>query len=770
MPVKNIIKNNGSSEPFNPTKINKWGIWSAESVKEYVDWSSVVMAAVKDLPETVRSRDLQLKLIDVCVEKSCRELAGDAYNIMAGHLFSSVIHKDVHANGIPSVKAIHKKLLDYGLMVELNYSDEDYDAIEEIIDHDKDFNMTKSQLDYFMSKYAIQNRVLGIRYETPQFTYMRMAMALAEPEQGVDRLQSVKDWYNAFSDGELNAPSPNYTNLGTPLNSYFSCCLYASGDSADSLATGDHIAYKMTCESAGIGNITMTRSVGDPVRNGSIEHQGKRPYYASLGKAVKANLQNGRGGSATTFMSAFDPEIKTLQTLKNPKTPIDVKNRDIDYATSFNRFFAKKAARQEDVFLFNVFTAPDLYDAFFSSDEALFEELYLKYEQDEDFKKTYVSARDIVVQFIVQSHQTGRFYYFNADEVNRHTPFKEPVRQSNLCLEIVQPTKPYIHITHLYDESNTYIDENGDEQEKGEVSLCALAAINVAKFPITGSYNRYSKVVYLALKMIDRCIDISNYAFPHLKTTAKARRNAGNGIIGLAQALAMNSIKYSTSEGKAAIHRIAERHMFANIEMSLKLAKELGPADWMHKTKWPDGWLPIDTYNKRVDDIVSLPLQYDWEKLRKEVVANGGIRNSVLVAHMPSESSSKATGTTNGLYPIRDIFLLKTDANGRPIRFVAPNSHLYGKDYELAWGIDRKDLIEVYSIVQKFTDQSISADEYNVAEKDEELDMDHELKVFFHMLKYGMKTRYYLNTKTTDGNFFEENIGEAGCAGGSCTL
>ncbi len=121
------------------------------------------------------------------------------------------------------------------------------------------------------------------------------------------------------------------------------------------------------------------------------------------------------------------------------------------------------------------------------------------------------------------------------------------------------------------------------------------------------------------------------------------------------------------------------------------------------------GIFPIDTYKKNVDQLVPHVLKYDWETLRAEVIANGGIRNSSLVAHMPTESSSKSSGSPNGIYPIRDLDMKKTDL-GNALDWVVPDSDLYGEDYQIAYDIDTNDLIKFYAVVQKFTDQGISAE------------------------------------------------------------
>lgn len=777
--IKQIVKRNGQLEDFAPEKINGWGEWAATALDGLVDWSMIVTHTVASLPETCDSQTLQERLI-----RSCLDQNGWSYYLMAGRLYAAYLRKKIHNGTIPTVRYVHERLIDAGLMVKLDYDDKDYDEVEYFIRHDRDFTTPHFSLDIIRKKYSLQNTITGEEFETQQFVYMRMAMALAESEPRNRRMHEVREWYNRLSRKIINAPTPNFVNLGTPLRGYASCCTYTTHDSADSLAVGDHIAYMMTVMSAGIGSHVNTRSVGDPVRNGIIKHQGRLPYYRSLVGAVKANLQNGRGGAVTTFYSCFDPEAEVIAQLKNPMSTEDKKIRGMDYTLTINKFFARKVAKKEKVFTFNSFTAPDLYAAFYSSDSVRFEELYNHYEQDPTFTKNYIDARELLLVALNEAYETGRAYLWWVDEANTHTPFEETIHSSNLCLEIDLPTTGYENMMDLY---------STEDHGRGEIGLCSLGGVVITNID---SDEEYYKSMYYTLKMIDRTIDMAEYKLPHLGVTAKARRSAGIGIMDLAHHMARKGLSYASREGKAELHRVAERHMYFAIKASLQLAKEYGVAPWMHKTKWPKGWLPIDTYNKNVDKITDQELIYDWETLRKEVIANGGIRNSVLVAYMPGESSSKSSGTTNAIYPIREATLNKTD-NNTNIYWAAPNSDtLY---YESAWDVHTLDLIEMYAIFQKFTDQGISADLYRKLVGDEMVTTDEMLENFFAMTRYGLKSRYYQNSYTSNQNrktadkpsltslsmsyswnnptaanetplSSDNEDNEVGCAGGFCTL
>lgn len=936
--IKNIVKRKGNVEPYIPSKLNAWGRWAASTIGNKVDWSSIVINAVSTMPETVTSAQLQEKLIQNCLDKETW-----SYYLMAGRLYAAHLQKTIHEGKIPTVKELHETLNEVGLMVRLDYDTLEYQEIESIIDHEKDFQTPHFALHYIRRKYSLQNRTTGQEYETQQFVYMRMAMALAEKEPRNIRIQMVKRYYDAFSNKLMSAPTPNYVNLGTKSKGFVSCNLYYAKDTIESLAAGDHIAYMMSASSAGIGGFINSRSKGDPVRAGQIEHQGRLPLYALLGKAVKATLQNSRGGACTTYYSAYDPEAETIAYLRNPRSTEDKKNRDLHYAMETNKFFAEKVARNENIFKFNIYTAPKLMELFFSSDYDGFKAEYERLEANPSFKKEYTNARDLILIWLNEALETGVAYLANIDEMNRHTPFKDTIHSSNLCvapytplltdkgefpiidlagqtvnvwngkkftpakveqtntnqkliritvsngnytksldntiyhkwyinrtyengkkeygvearayelmvgteitdyelpdgsnitdlkvisidpvegfhdtycvneptehkaifngiltsqcLEISEPTEAYDSMTDLYsnktvgyvkirqyngveetidwnkklyliDSSMIYagklkvgdkfkleiqntqyytVEEILESKPEPEVALCALGSIPYDHIDENDD-ETYQEVMYLTLKMIDYCILNMDYRLPHIGVTAKARMNAGIGILGVAAHMAEKHLKYDTKEGLEEIHRIAERHMYHAIKASLRIARERGNAPWIHKTKWVEGWLPIDTYKRSVDDLGDFKYRYDWEALREEIKEQGGIAHSCLVAHMPNESSSKAINTANGIYPIRDKTLNKTDGF-ITIRWAAPNSDDPSYEYQSAWDINEVDMIKVYSVFQKFTDQAISADLWRRIKDDSKVSSKELLTQYLTMVKYGMKTRYYYNSNVSN--------------------
>lgn len=422
--IKTIIKRDGSREEFNPEKVNGWGVWASKTLG-HLDWSSVVIDAVSKLGEETTSVKLQETLIDVCLQEKTWE-----HNRMAGRLYVALLERLLYNGKRPTVQELHSTLYKAGLMVKLDYSDAEYAEIETIIDHKQDLKYPHYQVHQIRSKYAIKNKVEKKEFETPQFVYMRMAMALAENEKK-DRMHHLRRWYEHFSHNRLNAPTPNFTNLGTKLNGYASCCLYTTEDTARSLAAGDHIAYMMTVMSAGIGSHIKTRSLGDPVRGGMIQHQGKLPYYRAMVGAIGANLQNGRGGASTVYYSAFDPEVEVIQKLRNPMTPQSKRIAGCHYNFGSNKLFARKVAKNESFAPFSYHNNAELYEAMYEKNQDAFERLYAEWEKTAPVK---LNARDVALGALKESYETGVQYLHQIDTINHHTPFKDKIYLSNLCV------------------------------------------------------------------------------------------------------------------------------------------------------------------------------------------------------------------------------------------------------------------------------------------------------------------------------------------------
>ena len=771
--IKTVIKRDGTEEPFSHEKLNKLSQWTTDVLtpqEHNIDWSEIALDAVKRLYNNCNTEDIVQALIQSCLDR--RE---EGYLYAAGKLLISDLYKDIYNSDIPPT------LIDYlEFMIDKEfyqdfleeYSEEELLIIDSYIDHSRDFTLTHSQVNQMMSKYLLQNKITKKCYETPQFMFMRVALAVCSEEE--NRLEKIKIVYNLLSNFHLNLPTPMWVNLGTPTKAGTSCLLYAVDDTIGSLNAGDNISYIMTTAGAGIGSAMFTRSVGQPIKNGRLVHAGKIPYFKLLEATIQAAIQGPRGGAATTYINALDPQIETLIHLKNPISIPEQKVVGIDYAFSFNNFLLQKAKANEEWMLIDYSIAKDLYQAMYAKDESKFEELYYKYLKDDSITKKIVKARELVVRFIKESHATGRLYEFNTTNANSHTAYKDPIYSSNLCTEILLPTKPFKHRKEL--------DKEFYEEGDGWVQTCNLAAINLNK---NYSDEEYKELAYWSLKIIDYVIDNSYYIMPQIGVTTKLWRSAGVSVINLAHHLAKNSFNYTSVESKKHMHSIFERHEYMLLRASLLIAKERGNAPWIHKTKYPEGYLPIDDYNKNVDKIADFEYIYDWESLRKDIIENKGIAHTALSTAVPSESSSILSNSTNGLYPVRDEVTIKTGVNTKNTTIPPEYSYL---NYQISYDIPTIDLIHMYAIAQKFISQGISADFYFDLTREKDKDTKNLFNLLLARNYFGLKTKYYSNFRTQDedsqsymsdqkdvkssNEFYKRQIAETevGCPGGSCTL
>lgn len=539
--------------------------------------------------------------------------------------------------------------------------------------------------------------------ETPVIGAIALAIAILGVTPEGERLA------RAIALGKINLPTPTLNGCRNGDFDSISCSVITGGDTVDSIGVASHLAYKMTAKKAGIGIELATRAKGADVKGGRIKHLGKQPLYANIDTAVKMFTQVGRGGSATVTFSVYDPDVMELLSLKSQRTPLDIRLDKLDYSLSYDDAFVDAVVKDAE---------------------------YQTKCVSGMLGKVY-KARDVLKRFLQLRQETGRLYCFNHSVANTHTPFIDEIRLSNLCQEIALPTAPF---TNMYDL------EADHGESDGEIAFCALAAINVARV----SEDEYEDIAYLTVLTVDNLITKAPALTPRVRAKMQSRRSLGIGITGLADWLGQQGASYSDAD---LIESLAERHYYYLLKGSQRLVTEHGrePVSGI-KTDW----LPIDT--KRTTRAPTL----DWEALRGKPR-----RNSVLVAHMPTESSAVFSNATNGLYPVRNTVVKKASRHGL-VAYIAP---AYVR--ERAWDIPNDVLISDYAAVQAYTDQAISADYYYVPSRhpDGKVPMSQLMKEWVKQARAGIKTMYYSNTEDFNGGAFSDIAQQdAGCASGGCKL
>lgn len=749
-----VTKRDGKRAPLDLDKIHKVLTWAADGLNN-VSVSEVELRAKIQLMDGVSTSDIHETLIKSAADL-ISELTPD-YQYMAARLNIFHLRKKAYGQFEPPKLYDHvARLVDterYDRHLLEDYTAAEFDEMETFLDHGRDLNFAYAAVKQLEGKYLVQNRVTGEVFESPQFLYVLIGACLFSNYDKSTRMDYVRRFYDAVSMFKLSLPTPIMAGVRTPTRQFSSCVLIEAGDSLDSINAATSAIVKYVSQRAGIGiNAGRIRALGSPIRGGEAFHTGCIPFYKHFQTAVKSCSQGGvRGGAATLFYPMWHLEVENLLVLKNNRGVEENRVRHLDYGVQLNKVMYERLIKGQNITLFSPSDTPGLYDAFFE-DQVKFEELYLKYEQDDSIRKQSIKAIELFSMLMQERASTGRIYIQNVDHCNTHSPFNPevaPIRQSNLCLEIALPTKPL----------------NDVNDKEGEIALCTLAAFNLGALENLDELDELSDLIIRAL---DSLLTYQDYPIAAAEIASMARRTLGVGVINYAYYLAKNGVKYSDGSALGLTHRTFEAIQYYLLKASNNLAKEQGACEKFHETTYSQGILPIDTYKKDLDKVCNEELHYDWETLRTEIQTHG-LRNSTVTALMPSETSSQISNATNGIEPPRGYISIKASKDGI-LKQVVPEFEKNRFSYELLWQWPNNDgYLQLVGVMQKFVDQAISANtNYDPAKfEGGKVPMKVLLKDLLGAYKLGLKTLYYHNTR--DGaSDAQEDLDD--CAGGACKI
>lgn len=283
------------------------------------------------------------------------------------------------------------------------------------------------------------------------------------------------------------------------------------------------------------------------------------------------------------------------------------------------------------------------------------------------------------------------------------------------------------------------------EENSSRIALCTLSAINLGHIR---SLDEIEGWMYNAVRGLDQLLTYQDYLVPAAREATLDYRPLGVGLINLAYYFAKNNLTYNQPEAWQLIHETMEAVQFYGIKASIDLAKKKGPCRLFERTKYADGLLPIDHYNKNVDELVKPDYNLDWEWLRGELKAHG-MRNATITALMPAETSAKIVNATNGIEPVRSLVTVKGN-KANISKQVVPEIHRLKNKYDMLWNMESMDgIIKTMAVIQKFVDQSISTNlSYNPEHYTEgKIPMSVLLRDMLLANRYGIKTLYYHNTR-----------------------
>lgn len=457
MSTIHVVKRNGDREPLH---IEKWQNQISNICRGIADVSQS-MIEIKSQPHfydgiTTREIDeITLRaIVDLIDVDTNPEVGHTNYQYVAGKQRLSMLRKDVFGSYEPMhLFDIVKKNIELSLYTsELLdwYTEEEWNKMNDMLDHSKDEQYTYAAIEQLIEKYLVKNRVSGQVFESPQIRYMIAAATVFHKENVNQRLKYVKDYYNCASDGLFTLATPVLAGLGTPTKQFSSCVLIRADDDLDSIFASGEMMAKYASKRAGIGlEVGRIRPLGSPIRGGEIMHTGHIPFFKKWFADLRSCSQGGiRNSSATVFYPIWHYQFDDLIVLKNNQGTEETRVRHMDYGVVLSKFFWKRFKNKENITFFDPNEVPDLYEAFYKNIKQ-FEDLYVKYEKRKDLRTKTMNAEEVFKGGILKERtDTGRIYLVNIDNVQNQGPFDpefHTIYQSNLCCVTGDTIVEFLH-------------------------------------------------------------------------------------------------------------------------------------------------------------------------------------------------------------------------------------------------------------------------------------------------------------------------------------
>jgi len=734
-----VVKRSGQKVPLDINKIQRQVAFDCKGI-DGVSPSMIEIKAHLELHDGISTEtidELLLKaMVDLIDESENPEINNVNYQYVAGRQKVSMLRKSVYGTYTPPpLYDIVKKNVELGMysseLLEW-YTEDEWNIINLFIDHDKDENYTYAAIAQLAEKYLVQNRATGKIYETPQVRYAIAAATAFHNEPADKRLKLVKEYYECTSDGHFTLATPVLAGLGTPTKQFSSCVLISADDTLDSIFAAGEMMAKYASKRAGIGlEIGRIRPIGAPIRKGEIKHTGLIPFLKKWFADLRSCSQGGiRNASCTVTFPIWHYQFEDLIVLKNNQGTEETRVRQMDYSVVMNAMFWRRLKNKENITLFDPHDVPDLYEAYYRNSEE-FEKLYVKYEKNNVIKKKTIAAEEVIKNGILKERtDTGRIYLVNIDNVINQGPFDtttDPIYQSNLCQEILLPTRPFQRI----------------EDEAGRIALCTLGSINWGAFRNPQEMRKACRVL---VRSLSNLLSYQDFLSIQSQLANKEFEPLGIGITNLAYWHARRNFKYGEAETLAEVKRWMEHQAYFLTEMSVELAQERGPCERSSATYYGRGIFPWERRAEGVNELTDFTpsSNLDWEGLRVRLLQYG-IRNATLMAVAPVESSSVVLNSTNGIEMPMELISVKESKAGSFVQ-VVPEYRRYKNRYQLMWDqTNCEAYLKTAAVLAAYIDQSLSTNTfYNPAHfPGGKIPGTLIVKNLMLAYKWGIKTIYY---------------------------
>jgi len=716
-------------------------------LNDMVDAVKVAMRVIEGLYDGVTTSELDNLAAETAASMT---VTHPDYAQLAARIAISNLHKNTNKSFSETMSEMYHYVNPRTNQAAPLLSDEVYEVIKENAEflnshiiYNRDFNY-----DYFGFKTLERSYLLRINgkiVERPQQMLMRVAVGIH-----LNDLESVIETYELMSKKFFTHATPTLFNAGTPKPQMSSCFLLTmKDDSIDGIYDTLKQTAKISQSAGGIGlAIHNVRATGSYIRGTNGTSNGIVPMLRVFNDTARYVDQGGgkRKGSFAIYLETWHADIFEFLDLKKNTGKEEMRARDLFFAMWTSDLFMKRVEEDTTWTLMCPNECPGLDEVY--GDE--FEALYLSYEAQGKGRKT-IRARELWEKILESQIETGTPYMLYKDAANRKSNQKNlgTIRSSNLCTEIMEYTSP------------------------DEIAVCNLASISLPMFVENGAFNH--ELLYNVTKRVTRnlnkVIDRNYYPVVEAENSNMRHRPIGLGVQGLADAFILLRMPFTSDEAKKLNQEIFETLYFAAVTASMEMAKEEGAYSTFEGSPISKGEFQHNLWNIKDEELSG---RWDWASLRKEVTANG-VRNSLLVAPMPTASTSQILGNNEAFEPYTSNIYTRRVLSGE---FIVVNKHLLNdlverglwnetlkqeimrhngsvqnieripqdlkELYKTVWEMSMKDIIDMSRQRGYFIDQSQSLNLFMQDANYAKLTSMH-----FYAWKSGLKTgMYYLRTKS----------------------
>jgi ribonucleoside-diphosphate reductase alpha chain len=644
-----VKKRNGELEEMRYDKITKRiSVLCHDLNMEYIDPTFVTLKVTSGIYDGISTTELDVLAAETA---AAMVTTHPDYAKLAGRLAVSNLHKTTPKKFSQSMKELYSFIEPKTGKESSLIDDNVYQFVlanKEILDgainQDRDLDF-----DYFGIKTLERSYLLKIGsriVERPQYLYMRVAVGICKGD-----VNMALRIYDDLSQHFYTHATPTLFNAGTKRAQMSSCFLIGNkGDDIDGLFDTIADVAKISKWAGGIGlHVHDVRAKGSYIKGTGGESDGLLPMMKTYNEVARWINQGGkRKGSFAIYLEPWHADVYEFIDLRKNHGKEEMRARDLFLAMWTPDLFMKRVEEDGDWTLFSPDEAPGLSDAYDTPEEKTFTMLYESYEQ-QGLGRKVVKARKLMDAILTAQIETGTPYMLYKDPANYKSNQKNlgTIKSSNLCTEIIEYSSPT------------------------EQAVCNLASIALPKYIVNGEFNHdmLYEYTYQVVKNLNNVIDLNFYPTEETKRSNFRHRPVGLGIQGLADVLCMLRLPFESDDADKLQTDIFETIYFAAMTSSKDLAKEFGAYETIVGSPIEKGIFQYQMWNKVDSDLSG---RWDWKSLRKDVI-KFGVRNSLLVAPMPTASTAQILGNNEAFEPFTTNLYSRRTLSGE---FVMINKHL----------------------------------------------------------------------------------------------